>query len=85
MSDDEETTYVKKQNIIHYGSLEESERIKQQTLDEIESDEDDFVEPEQKKIALAPPPSTVTSSLQTSSSSNNHISSSDYFNLEEEM
>lgn len=91
MSDEEEVTYVKKQNTIHYGSLEESERIKQQALDEIESDEDEFVEPEPKKIALAPPtatptaPSSSSSSSTTASSSNNHISSSDYFNLEEEM
>lgn len=80
MSDDEEITYVKKPNTIHYGSLEESERIKQQQLDEIESDEEEFAEPEQKKIALAPPIPTVTSSA-----SSNHISSSEYFNLEEEM
>lgn len=80
MSDDEEITYVKKANTIHYGSLEEAERIKQQQLDEIESDEEEFAEPEQKKIALAPPTSTVTSSA-----SSNHISSNEYFNLEEEM
>jgi U4/U6 small nuclear ribonucleoprotein PRP4 len=29
MSDDEEITYVKKQKTIHYGSLEDQERIRQ--------------------------------------------------------
>lgn len=29
MSDDDEIVYVKKQKTIHYGSLEDSERIKQ--------------------------------------------------------
>lgn len=29
MSDDEELTYVKKQKTIHYGSLEDAERIRQ--------------------------------------------------------
>lgn len=48
MSDDEDITYVRKTQKIHYGSLEESERLKQQqqpsasqTLDRIESDDED--------------------------------------------
>lgn len=41
MSDDEEITYVKKQKTIHYGSLEDQERIRLATLAvaEIESDQ----------------------------------------------
>lgn len=32
MSDDEEITYVKKQKTIHYGSLEDQERIRLSSL-----------------------------------------------------
>ena len=53
MSDDDEIIYKKPQKTIHYGSLENSEWMKQQnTLEEIQSDEDDY-EPESKKPAIA--------------------------------
>lgn len=43
MSDDEEITYVKRQKIIHYGSLEEQERqklIEKEKLKDEESDDE---------------------------------------------
>ena len=75
MSDDEEVIYKKKQNTIHYGSLEESERLRQQ-LEDIGSEDDDY-EPEKKKPAIGLP-----SALQPAT--NIHISS-DYFDLEQEV
>lgn len=39
MSDDDELTYVKKQKTIHYGSLEDAERIRQ-IVDGPDSDEE---------------------------------------------
>lgn len=83
MSDDEDITYVKKTNTIHYGSLEESERLKQQALEEIESDEEEFAEPEPKiaKLAAVSTPATTTPS---SGGSNTHTSS-EYFDLEQEV
>ena len=38
MSDDEEITYVKKPKTIHYGSLEDQERIRISTLALTDSD-----------------------------------------------
>lgn len=38
MSDDEEITYIKKQKTIHYGSLEDQERIRLGTLSASETD-----------------------------------------------
>jgi len=38
MSDDEEITYVKKQKTIHYGSLEDQERIRLSSLAFTEND-----------------------------------------------
>lgn len=38
MSDDEEITYVKKPKTIHYGSLEDQERIRLASLVAIETD-----------------------------------------------
>lgn len=38
MSDDEEITYVKKQKTIHYGSLEDQERIRLYSLTANDSD-----------------------------------------------
>lgn len=70
MSDDEEVTYTKKRNTIHYGSLEESERSK---LEEIHSDEDDFVEPEAKKVIISQP---AVANVHTSN---------EYFELEQEV
>ena len=73
MSDDEDILYVKKTNTIHYGSLEEGEKAKQ-TLEEIESDEEDFTaEPEAKKPAIVKEPA-----------GNIHISN-EYLNLEAEV
>lgn len=37
MSDDEELVYVKRARTIHYGSLEESERQRQNALDSAEA------------------------------------------------
>lgn len=74
MSDDEDITYVKKTQNIHYGSLEESERLKQQALDEIESDEDDFAEPEAKLARVVVP-----------AAAGNVNTSNEYFDLEQEV
>lgn len=79
MSDDEEVIYKKPQKTIHYGSLENSEWVKQQTLEEIQSDEDDY-EPESKK-----PATTATSTIAPPSSSGNINISNEYFDLEHEM
>lgn len=79
MSDDEEIIYKKPQKTIHYGSLENSEWLKQQTLEEIQSDEDDY-EPESKKPAIVAPPT-----ISTSNTSGNINISSEYFDLEQEM
>lgn len=38
MSDDEEITYIKKQKTIHYGSLEDQERIRLSSLAFAEND-----------------------------------------------
>lgn len=80
MSDDEDITYVKKSNTIHYGSLEESERLKQQALEEIESDEEEFVEPEPKIAKLV-----AVSTTTTPSSGGSTHNSSEYFDLEQEV
>lgn len=74
MSDDEDVTYVKKTQTIHYGSLEESERLKQ--LEQIESDEDEFAEPDAKVARLA----TVAAA-----SAGNVNTSTDYFDLDQEV
>lgn len=83
MSDDEDITYVKKTNTIHYGSLEESERLKQQALEEIESDEE-FLEPEPKIAKLAAVSAPATATPSPSGGTNTH-SSSEYFDLEQEV
>lgn len=72
MSDDEEVTYKKPQQTIHYGSLENSDWLKTQPLEEIQSDEDDY-EPDCKKLAT------------TQNISGNINISSEYFDLEQEM
>lgn len=86
MSDDEEVIYKKPQKTIHYGSLENSEWLKPQTLEEIQSDEDEY-EPESKRQATA-----ATSINATQNASGNHQNasgniniSSEYFDLEQEM
>lgn len=87
MSDDEEMIYKKPQNSIHYGTLENSEWLKQpEPLEEIQSDEDDY-EPEAKKPAIAATTATATATVpQSSSSSSANINtSSEYFDLEHEM
>lgn len=74
MSDDEEIIYKKSQKTILYGTLDQSEWIKQQqSLEDIQSDEDEY-EPEKKKPAIA----------SSSGSSNVHISS-EYLELEQEV
>lgn len=79
MSDDEEVIYKKPQKTIHYGSLENSDWLKPQTLEEIQSDEDDY-EPDSKKLAT-----TATSIATAQNVSGNINISSEYFDLEQEM
>lgn len=82
MSDDEEVIYKKPQKTIHYGSLENSDWLKQQhTLEEIHSDEDDY-EPERKKPAIT---SASNNSIISSNNSGNINISNEYFDLEHEM
>lgn len=86
MSDDEEVIYKKPQKTIHYGSLENNERVKQQQkLEDIQSDDDDY-EPENKKPASSLT-STVTApvSTVTNQSIGNINISNEYFDLEQEM
>lgn len=86
MSDDEEVIYKKPQKTIHYGSLENTERVKQQQkLEDIQSDDDDY-EPESKKPASSLT-STVTApnSTVTNQSIGNINISNEYFDLEQEM
>lgn len=88
MSDDEDISYVKKPNTIHYGSLEETERVKQQqravpTLDEIESDEDDFAEPDKKAAKLSGVSTLVPSAAINAAGNVN--TSNEYFDLEKEV
>lgn len=80
MSDDEELIYKKPQKTIHYGSLENSNWLKQQnTLEEIQSDEDDY-EPESKKPAIA---AATTSSTNASNAGGNINISNEYLDLSE--
>lgn len=82
MSDDEEVIYKKPQKTIHYGTLENNEWLKQQqTLEEIQSDEDEY-EPESKKPATA---TTSTVAPPTSTTGGNINISNEYFDLESEM
>lgn len=87
MSDDEDISYVKKPNTIHYGSLEETERLKQQrssaTLEAIESDDDDFAEPE-KKVPKLSGVSTLVPSAPINAAGSVNISN-EYFDLEKEV
>lgn len=80
MSDDEEVVYKKPQKTIHYGALDNSDWVKQNALEEIQSDEDEY-EPEKKKAAIGALPQTI--SLPTASA-NIHLSN-EYFELEQEM
>lgn len=79
MSDDEEIVYKKPQKTIHYGTLDNSDWIKQNTLEDIQSDEDEY-EPDKKKAAIGGTPQTM--SLPTVG--NIHLSN-EYFDLEQEM
>lgn len=79
MSDDEQVIYKKPQKTIHYGTLDNNEWLKQQPLEEIQSDEDEYV-PESKKPATA-----TTSSVQPPISGGNINISNEYFDLESEM
>lgn len=79
MSDDEELIYKKPQKTIHYGTLDKSEWLKQQTLEEIQSDEDDY-EPDSKKTATP-----ATAIAPPSSAGGNINVSTEYFDLENEM
>lgn len=83
MSDDEEVIYKKNQKTpILYGSLEHGDWLKQQqTLEEIQSDEDDY-EPESKKPAII----TATNNLTIAQNASGNINiSNEYFDLEQEM
>lgn len=80
MSDDEELIYKKPQKTIHYGSLENSDWLKQQnTLEEIQSDEDDY-EPESKKPAIA---AITNNSINAPNASGNINISNEYLELVE--
>lgn len=79
MSDDEELIYKKPQKTIHYGTLESSDWLKQQPLEDIQSDEDDY-EPDSKKPATA-----ATSTIAPPNAAGNINISNEYFDLEHEM
>lgn len=79
MSDDEEVVYKKPQKAIHYGALDNSDWIKQNALEDIQSDEEEY-EPEKKKASIAA--GLQIASLQASA--NIHLSN-EYFDLEQEM
>lgn len=85
MSDDEEQIYKKRQKTIHYGTLDETDWVKQ-TLEEIQSDEEDY-EPEKKKTALNSNAVTSVPSLNLppSVTGNVQITSNEYSELEQEM
>lgn len=88
MSDDDEISYVKKSNTIHYGSLEESERAKQAALEEIDSDEDDFTaaEPEAKVPKLSTAPGSGAAPQPSSSTGgSSSTTQNEYFDLEQEV
>ncbi|KAJ8896325.1 hypothetical protein PR048_001669 [Dryococelus australis] len=70
MSDDEDFIYVKKQNTVHYGSLEEQERARLAAISVNEKSDSDGL------------PATVTSS---GDSGGNINISDEYMDLEEEM
>lgn len=76
MSDDDEEIYKRPQKTIHYGTLESNEWVNKQTLEDIQSDEDDY-EPESKRP-------TTTSAVAAASAGNINISN-EYYKLEEEM
>lgn len=84
MSDDEDVVYKKRENTIHYGSLEESERLRQQ-LEEIQSDEEEEFEPEVKKPAISTSTSTVNTSTSSTLQSGSINISNEYYELEQEM
>lgn len=80
MSDDEELIYKKPQKTIHYGSLENSEWLKQpNTLEEIQSDEDEY-EPESKKPAIA---AATNNSIIAPNTGGNINISNEYLDLAE--
>lgn len=90
MSDDEELIYKKPLKTIIYGSLETNDWVKQQTLEDIQSDEDEY-EPDKKKPALgstlpsvAGTAGTALPSTTIQPSANIHLSN-EYFDLEQEM
>lgn len=80
MSDDEEMVYKKPQKTIHYGTLDSSDWIKQNALEDIQSDEDEY-EPEKKKAAIGGVSQATASLLSTG----NINLSNEYFDLEQEM
>lgn len=79
MSDDEELNYKKPQKTIHYGTLENSDWVKQAVLEDIQSDEDEY-EPDKKKPAIT----GVSQTVAVPTSGNINVSS-EYFDLEQEM
>lgn len=94
MSDDEEVIYKKPTNTIHYGSLEETERLRQNLEDIQSEDEEDDYEPETKKPAIAIPTATATATVTNATVPNlapvstqvgNINISNEYFELEQEM
>lgn len=96
MSDDEEIIYKKPTNTIHYGSLEETERLRQNLEDIQSEDEEDDYEPETKKPAIALPTATAVPAVtnaavpnappsSNASQAGNINISNEYFELEQEM
>lgn len=79
MSDDEDLVYVKRQKTIHYGSLEEVERQRQQVLENIESEDDEL--DTKKSLVL----NTSAVSAATTTAVGNIQVSNEYFDLEAEV
>lgn len=81
MSDDEQQIYIKRQKTIHYGTLDETDWVKQ-TLEEIQSDEDEY-EPDKKKPATIS--TAVVPTPDPDTSAGNIQISNEYYALEQEM
>jgi hypothetical protein len=65
MSDDEDIIYVKKQNTIHYGSIEEQERLRLQSM---------HLAPPGEESLDGAPASPTTDQLESTPTGNIHTS-----------